>query len=1101
MGIRVALTHRTRYQYDSAVQLGPQTVRLRPAPHCRTIVESYALSIKPSEHFLNWQQDPFGNHLARAVIPHTTRLMQVEVRLVVDMVPINPFDFFLEPTAEQMPVVYPPELISDLQPYLEIGEPGPLLAELLGKLPGPGLRTVDWLIALNTLIYEAVKYTVRLDPGVQEPEETLTIKSGSCRDSSWLLVHAARHCGLAARFASGYLIQLASDKAANGFRDGPENDFCDLHAWAEIYLPGAGWVGLDPTSGLFAGEGHIPLACTPMPSSAAAISGGFAPVAKKEASSTIAFEMSVVRLESAIRPTAPITDEQWASILTTGDLVEKLLKSADARLTTGGEPTFISIKDRDAPEWNAAAMGGEKRRLAYKLTRKLMGHWAPGGMLHDGQGKWYPGEPLPRWAMSVYWRLDGEPVWREPGLIAQDETSQQIDPILAERLITGIARRLKVDPGYVLPAYEDAWYYLWREQRLPYGLDPKNPLLEDALERARLARIFTRGLGTVTGYTLPLRPQSDGSWLSAKWVLRAERLTLVPGDSPMGYRLPLDSLPWLSEDERANVPLPQLDPFAKRPPLGRIANPRAIREVAKSIPVPVRTALCVEPRKGTLRVFMPPTDSLESFLEMITAIEDTAKELGRPVSLEGYTPPRDPRLQQFAVTPDPGVIEVNIHPQSKWRDTVQVTETLYSEAAECGLSAEKFLVDGRACGSGGGNHITLGGSQPSESPFLRRPDLLRSLIAYWHNHPSLSYLFSGLFVGPTSQAPRSDEARTETVYELDTALAQLPRDGHCPPWLVDRILRNCLVDVSGNTHRTEICIDKLFSPDSSSGRLGLVELRAFEMPPHARMHVAQQLLVRSLVARLWKDPYRAPLARWGNVLHDRFMLPSVLWEDMSDIITDLKDHAIPIQDEWFVPHREFRFPLLGGIDHHGVTIKLNQALEPWNVLGEESSASGTARFVDSSVERVQVSVSGLGDDRHQVVCNGLILPLQSLGARNERVCGVRFRAWNMFSSLHPTVPVHAPLSIDLIDTWTNRAVAGCTYYVSHPGGLSYDTSPVNSVTAEARRVARFTQRGGDSLALEATLPVIDRDYPFTLDLRRSLVQGHGAAASAAPHGT
>ncbi len=1133
MSIHVALNHVTHYRYERPVTLGPQVVRLRPCPHARTRILSYSLRVEPAEHFINWQQDPQSNYLARLVFPKPTRELRIEVDLVAEMSVLNPFDFFLEPQAEHVPFAYAPELAHELAPYRERGEITPRFANYLASIPRERTRTVDFLVGLNQKVQHDVEYLIRLEPGVQTPEQTLQNASGSCRDSAWLLVQLLRHLGLAARFVSGYLIQLVPDVKPLEGPAGASADFTDLHAWCEVYLPGAGWIGLDPTSGLLAGEGHIPLACSPDPSSAAPVSGMV-----EKAETEFSHAMRVERVWEAPRVTKPYTDAQWRAIEAMGHRVDADLRDGDVRLTQGGEPTFVSVDDRDGAEWNTDAMGPTKRVLAADLLGRLRAHYAPHGLVHFGQGKWYPGEQLPRWSLNVFWRTDGEPIWEDPGLIADERVDYGADAALAARFLRGVARRLGLDPGHVFDAHEDTWYYLWRERRLPVNVDPFDARLDDPLERERLRRVFTQGLDVVTGCVLPVR-RGEGPgprWRSGPWFLRAERCYLMPGDSPMGFRLPLDSQPWAAPTDRAWLQPP--DPT--RPLTGLPAARQLMQRVApagtaaaggaapmgdarggdgapaasaigdvgqagarsdKVVPLRApgafesaswvtRTAMCAEPRDGRLHVFMPPMSELEDYLELIAAVQVTAEELRCPVLIEGYEPPRDPRLTHLRVTPDPGVIEVNIQPAASWDALVEQTTFLYEAAHASRLSAEKFMVDGRHTGTGGGNHFVLGGATPNDSPFLRRPDLLASMLAYWHNHPSLSYLFSGLFIGPTSQAPRLDEARNDSLHELEVALAELARQqargpDALPPWLVDRVLRHLLVDVTGNTHRAEFCIDKLYSPDGPTGRLGLLEMRAFEMPPHARMSLAQQLLMRALVARFWREPYRPQrLVRWGTELHDRFMLPHFVWEDFLDVLEELERAGYPMPAAWFEPHREFRFPRLGDFTARGVAVELRLALEPWHVLGEEGTAGGTARYVDSSLERLQVHVSGLVGDRQVLCVNGRAVPLQPTGRVGEYVAGVRYRAWQPASCLHPTIGVHAPLTFDLVDTWMNRSMGGAQYHVAHPGGRNYESFPVNAYEAEARRLARFFRLGHTPGRLEAAAAVRDPDFPFTLDLRR-----------------
>jgi uncharacterized protein (DUF2126 family)/transglutaminase-like putative cysteine protease len=1124
MAIHVALHHKTTYNYDRLVRLGPQVVRLRPAPHCRTPVLSYSLKVEPACHFINWQQDPQGNYLARLVFPQPARRFSVEVDLVAEMAVYNPFDFFLEPSAENFPFVYDAKLAVELAPYLRKDDLAdtPAFAAFVASIDRRPQRTIDFLVALNRRINEHVRYIIRLEPGVQTPEETLTKAAGSCRDSGWLMVQSLRHCGLAARFVSGYLIQLKADQKSLDGPSGASTDFTDLHAWCEVYLPGAGWIGFDPTSGLLAGEGHLPLACSPEPSSAAPITG-----AVDKCETTFDFAMSVARIYESPRVTFPYTDDQWTKIAALGDAIDAQLRTQDVRLTMGGEPTFISIDDMDGPEWNTTAMGPRKRALAETLIKRLWSHYGAGGFIHYGQGKWYPGESLPRWAFSAIWRRDGQPLWRNPALLADVAQPAGRTAEDARRFAARLGTHLGVGDTWLMPGYEDAWYYLWKERRLPSNVDPLQNNLENPEDRKRLARVFEQGLDQVVGYVLPIERAAPSGWASGPWFLRAETLFLIPGDSPMGFRLPLDSQPWLAPTDARHLvppdpqlelpPLPDAAALARQhslptsaPSVESRAAPRATGGAAgidhdprpqslppadrppsplESAPWIVRTALCVQPREGHLFIFMPPVRTTEDYLDLLTAIETTAAELELPVVIEGYLPPYDARLNSIKVTPDPGVIEVNIHPSSSWRELMEKTEFLYAAARESRLGTDKFMVDGRHTGTGGGNHLILGGERPSDSPLLRRPHLLQSLLAYWNNHPSLSYLFSSLFIGPTSQAPRLDEARNDSLYELEIAFRELQRQqersGSVQPWLVDRIFRNLLTDVSGNTHRAEFCIDKLYSPDSATGRLGLLELRAFEMPPHARMSLAQQLLLRGLVARFWDHPY-APerLVRWGTDLHDRHLLPHFSQEDFADVVGDLREWGFGFESAWFAPHFEFRFPLNGRVNYRGMELELRHALEPWHVMGEEGAAGGAVRFVDSSVERIQVKVTGFTPERYVLACNGARVPLQPTGVNGEFVAGVRYRAWQPASCLHPTIGVHGPLVFDLVDTWNGKAIGGCTYHVAHPGGRNYTSFPVNAYEAESRRLARFTPHGhtpGQKLPL--AVRTVAPELPHTLDLR------------------
>jgi len=1058
MGIHVALNHRTQYRYDKEIFLGPQLVQLRPAPHARTKILSYSLDVSPADHLLNWQMDLHYNHLARLIFQRKTDHLVVEVSLVADLTPVNPFNFFLEPGIEEYPFVYAPDLIKDLEPYRFVDPAGPRFKAFVAEFAGTKSGTVAFILNLNRSVRDRISYVTRLEHGVQTCEETLEIGSGSCRDSAWLLVQALRSLGIAARFVSGYLIQLAPDESSFEGPSGPTEDSADLHAWAEAYLPGAGWIGLDPTSGLLAGEGHIPLVCTPTAAQAAPISGTAEP-----AKVDFSFSMTVRRLNEAPRVSRPFSEADWAKIEDLAHHVDLDLEAQDVRLTMGGEPTFVGIDDPESPQWNIEALGPIKRTRGLDLIRAIRDRIAPGALLHFGQGKWYPGEPLPRWAFSCYWRSDGVPVWENPNLIPREDEPCSYGVSDALIFSEALTRRLQVSRENLLPAYSSTG-------------DSDEP----------------------EGYVLPIRrrqPAGKLRWSSQLWFPRPERLELMQGDGPIGFRIPSDVMPWVAPDEIAYEP--DAAPFADKAklPTSPARHPELfavepqpdplppLSSTAESAPVLIRTALCVQAREGRLFVFLPFASELADYLDMVAAVEETCAHVGMKIWVEGYTPPADSRLRFFSVTPDPGVLEINLPPASDWDELEALHVVLFEEARKNRLTAEKFRFDGAHVATGGGSHIVIGGATVAESPFLRRPDLLRSMVAFWQNHPSLSYLFAGMYVGPTSQYPRVDEARTDALYELEVAFANLPKDS-CPAWIVDGLFRNLLADMTGNSHRAEFCIDKMFPPEGLGLQLGLVELRAFEMAPHLRMSLLQSLLIRALIATFWKSPFEGGLTRWGPALHDRFMLPHFVMRDLGEVLTAMRRGGFQFEDEWFAAHMEFRFPKIGSIEADGLELELRQALEPWNVLAEETVSGRTARSVDSSLERIQVTLSGIdANSRYVVTCNGRRVPLTPTGEPGVALAGVRYRARRFAASLHPTVPIHAPLVFELIDTLRGCSAGQCTYFVTPPDGRVYDALPTNAAEAEARRKERFVVNP-TPVGLVVTPPEeINPVFPITLDMR------------------
>ncbi|MEM1414132.1 MAG: transglutaminase family protein [Myxococcota bacterium] len=1100
--MKVRIQHSTTYLYETPALLGPHILRLRPSPQARTPVLAYNLDVRTdAEHAeerpeIRWLTNPWGSHEARVSFPAGLAIgeLGITVDATFDVHPVNPFDFFVDGEAMEVPFRYAPAIERELAAFLAAPDPTSRFVDFAESVPFEG-NTVNYLVALNQAVSSTVGYVIREEPGVWTPEETLTNLRGSCRDSARLLVAVLRRRGLAARFVSGYLIQLADEGNIPDLARGVSQDVVDLHAWAEVYVPGAGWIGLDGTSGLLTGEGHVPLAYASDPELAAAVTG-----TASEPSTGFAFTMDIERLGHEPRPRKPYEDTAWAAILEAGSAVDARLAEAGVALTSGGEPTWTSRESPHAPEWKTEALGPTKREQGLRFSEEIRKRVDPGAIVVQRMGKQYPGESLPRWAIDLIWRKDGRPIWRDGKRLAlqgpRSAGAAMAEPTveIAERFTRTLAEELQV-PARHVPGFEDPWHFLSEEQRLPTDLDPLDLDLDDDEERRRLARVLERGLATPVGYALPVGrwagPQSP-AWLGDRWSFRRGHMYLVPGDSPMGLRLPLGQLrtggwtPWYA-DLTETLPEDPLEFDAEAyPQLRRIR----FRDPEQAYATQgVRTALCVEPRDGALNVFLPPVPTTDDYLELVAAVEEVARRTNVRVRLEGYRPPNDPRLQALTITPDPGVIEVNVPVARTFREYWDTLEMLSDAANHAGLATEKFQLDGREAGSGGGNHLTLGGPSTLTSPFLNRPDLLASLLRYVQHHPALSYVFTGLFIGPTSQAPRIDEARHDALHELELAMKQIPGGdgasprGWVPPWLVDRVFRNLLCDVSGNTHRTEISIDKLYDPHGPTGRLGVVEFRAFEMPPHEHLAAVQMLLLRAIVARLLERPETGKLVPWGTSLHDRFMLPHFLAADLRDIVRDLRDAGLPFEAGWLEPFVDFRFPRIGTADVEGIELTLRVAGEPWPTLGEQPAGAVVARYVDSSLERLELKVRGLTGERYQISVNGVRVPLRPTGVEGEAVCGIRFRAWQPPVTLQPTIGVHHPLRFDVIDTWGRRSLGGCQYHVVHPMGRGYDEPPLTAFEAKARRAQRFTTLGHATYPASVIEPPSRPEHPYTLDLR------------------
>ena len=1017
---RIALRHRLDYRFDRPVRLSTHWLRLCPAPNTRANVTAYTLRVGPRTHFLNWLRDPFENHLARLDLPEPIRHFTLDVEILAELQPANPFDFLAERYAVNHPFDYPQQLARDLAPYLRQPAIGPITRAWLARLDGTEAATMERLTALNQHVGTTLATADDDAPGSVDTDAVLDAGTGSPRALAWLLTLALRHYGIAARLVSGYrLTGAAPDYHAA------------LAAWVEAYLPGAGWIGLDPVAGLFTAEQHIPLATAADPLRLRPVIGY-----REACEETVSEDLEVITL-TARGPDWPYTDAQWTAIHATADHVDERLQHRNITLTGGTALEFTRPDHKAAPEWRTGGPGPDTLATARRLARRLRDRLLPGAAICTGQGEWFAGEPAPRWRIHCIARRDGTPVWQDPGLLDVPGRDDSPGREAVLPLANSIAQRLGLAPEDVLPAHEDQLFALWNDrQALEFRPDDSDLATPEA--RLALARHLDRAHGPATGFVLPLhRDPGSGTWLSGPWPTRRGTVTLLPGEAPMGFRLPLNGLPRTAEG-RVEPP-PARSPWDSDAPLSAVAGSRRALPGASVMPA---TALCVERRQGQLHVFLPPLPSSDDFLHLMDAVEGAAAECGVAVHLEGYTPPTDPRLQCLELEPETGTLRITVPPAPDWRQECAWLQAVYDEAERLGLAAWTGDADLPApAGQRAGRQ--LGGQTPAHSPFLRDPGLLRSLLLYWQRHPSLSYLFAGPRVGPDGWAPRLDEVSDGHMRELALALERLPHGDCDRPWLADRVLSHLVTDPAGDPRGGEFRLHRLYPAGAGGERLGIVELHAFAMAPHARLAAVESLLLRAIVLRLAVRPETGAPVRWGTALHDRFLLPEVLQRDFDTVLAELGDCGVRLESRWFAPWITWMFPLLADLHAGPVRLRLQPALEPWPVLAEESTGQGSFRFIDPANARFQVHLTGMTPNRHVLLCNGHRVPLQGTDRPGEAVAGIRCKVADPPATLYPGMPPVRALVFDLVDTWSGRTLGGCTYELPDTDAWSPpDVSPI-----------------------------------------------------------
>lgn len=1096
MSTRVAITHTIEQCFDRPVRLSTHWLRVRPAPQARARISAYSLTLHAEPHFLNWVRDPFENHLARVDFPEPLGSLKIELEFIAELEPSNPLDFLLEPDAASHPFSYPDQLRKELLPCLKINQPGRELRQWLSTLTRKPMSTVERLDLVNRRIQSAHAVTPSVSLGPRDAEVVLSQRRGSCWDLAWLLTVTLRHLGLAARLACGHRIILAQGPGGR--------DSVSLHGWSEAYLPGAGWIGLDPVAGLFTTEAYVPFACAPDPLRVRPIVGYREACEEQQVE-----QLRIVRLE-ARQSADPVT--HLADVQAVGRFVERDLAEQGVRTAVGIGLSLVLSSETDEPEWNVAALGPTKRSKGESLLSRLRRRLAPGGVIQQGQGKWYAGDPLPRWQLGCYFRFDGRALWQHPERLASPPSGRSAELGDAQRFTGALATALGIDPECVVGAYEDPLPNLLQA---PVALDlaPSELQLADPARRRELAERLSQARRELVGYVLPLRfDPARERWSSGAWVFRRAALYLTPGDSAMGYRLPLGSL--LHDEQGEFEAQLERSPFEERPSLPVFGSAMRARLAAGHLrgtaqndsaqDRPPRTALCVQPRAGRLYVFLPPVSHLEHYLELVAAVEAVSESMDLSVTLEGYAPPKDHRLGRLVLEPGAGVLRITLPETERWDDRMAMLKAVYEEAAGVGLCAERVMADGRRLPVGGEARLTVAGVQPMDSPFLTRPFILKRLITYVQRHPCLSYFFAGRAIGPSGFAARPDEGRDDALYELCIGLDRLPSGDRAAPWQADRVLRHLLTDLSGNLERAEIRVDELYPPGRAGLRLGRIHIGSFETAPNESLAALQSLLVLGLLGRSVRAQECEELVRWGPALHDQFMLPDVLWDDLCAVVEDLNDVGYPFQLSWFEPLMALRFPILGVVQLGEITLELRTAHEPWPLLAEQASAAGMARFIDMANERVQVKLSGLTPLRYVLACNGHRVPLQNTGTHAKYLAGVRYKVTNPPATLHPTIPPVDALVFDLIDTWSGRAIGGCTYLPARPilwgpvgspvaasaadgapgGAASAPRPPPPPPPPPARQSGAFLPQGSGYGPMPLPPPGHNERYPYLLDLTR-----------------